>query len=168
MIRAILLGALLLLTGCSASFHFSPPEVGARVNELDILKACNDIGMKPIEGRAISDGDYDLPTEAWVRQEMPKLVRSFKSQLQHLRWVAESGDCDDFAFDALTCVRRAHRGKAGIAFGIVKYTPQGQIENHWINFAIVPGGKIIFYDPDSERFVEMQSIEVRSCLHYFL
>jgi hypothetical protein len=117
------------------------------------------------------DKNYVLTTREWIQIEFSAGLSAFQFQMGINNWNAESNDCDKFASATTFYAKWLNHSTpnrkvlASLACGEVYYTQQKNSQNHAINFFIVKSGeelKILFYEPQTKRFVTLTQAEIFS------
>lgn len=113
--------------------------------------------------------DFSIADRSYAAMTRGFLEKAFSDSLK--KWVWELGiryrqdceDCDDFARFAASVAqlwnaKSENKGHA-LAFGEFWYVKDGG-EGHAINVALVEGGAVVFYEPQTQRIVELSEIEM--------
>ena len=110
----------------------------------------------------LTDEDYVIPTEAWVKGTLTKHFNQFLFDYNVRVYVEGKNECDKFSLYARAIANALNRhnpkaGPAGIAFGEV-FLLQG-INGHAMNFAIVADEskkpKLVYYEPQVGQIVDL-------------
>jgi hypothetical protein len=110
------------------------------------------------------DKDYALPAKKWVLEASASLAQQIKSMVPFKidRW-----DCDDYCLLTMALMRLMHsnsRGGSTLAVGMICYGVNGDRGDlHAINFAIVEGEEVLFFEPQNGREVKLAWKELRAC-----
>jgi len=133
----------------------------------------------PINGRAIADSRYELPSEEWVTDKYPDILFNFLRDLKQGSWVSESNDCDDFSKISASFAHVLHHNtprkqpNTGLAFGEFYYNINGDpTKGHAINFALAKTKdnkvKLVFFEPQEFKVITLTKEEIASCQNWLL
>jgi hypothetical protein len=174
---AIVMLSLLLAVGCSKNAA-SSPIIESTMNTAEVLTFMESTVSSPIQGYAIADGQYAMPSEAWINGQYSLDLKAFQFELKASHWVAEANDCDDFArgaayFSQVLHHNTPHKTVTGLLFGEFWYYKDDGSGGHAINFSIVNDSKtkkpkIIFYEPQLQYQVTLSTNEMWNCIHWRL
>ena len=109
------------------------------------------------------DEIYACPAAAWVHGP---LSAALNDALTGFRYVRDRFDCDDFARMAWTMANLGNDNcpkDCGLAFGMFFYVQDSGVP-HAINFFIAEG--VFFYEPQTQRIIELSRKEIESCSEY--
>lgn len=123
----------------------------------------NEAGIHPA-ALIIKDELYKALSAKWILVNFTFSLRAHLKVAGLIKWDEERTDCDDYADEARLLMQRIHRQTPGsansaAAFGLMRYKDK-LIGWHWINFAIVAKGRVLFYDPQfwCERVLNQQEL----------
>jgi len=113
------------------------------------------------EDFSIADRSYAAMQQGFLEQAFSESLKKWVLELG-IRYQQECEDCDDFARFAASVAqlwnaKSANEGHA-LAFGEFWYVKDNG-DAHAINIALVEGGKVVFYEPQTQRIVELSEIE---------
>jgi hypothetical protein len=172
---------LALSSGCSKKLDSSPPRIDTaiKLTDLEVVANMRSNNVVPWDGYAIADLAYELPSEEWVTDKLPNILWNFIHDLKQTKYIEESNDCDDFAKMAAAFTHLLHSNtpnrekNTGLAFGEFYYKINGDPKlGHAINFSLVKskGGfiKLLFFDPQTFKIVNLNQKELESCQNWLL
>lgn len=121
---------------------------------------------------AITDSDFALPAEQWVKTTFSSAFLNFLFKIKADIGSEEDNDCDDFALAAVFFAKLLHhRTKnkpeyTGLAFGEYYYI-KAERGAHAINFFVTNdnGLKILFFEPQTGKIINLTDAELKS--NYF-
>ena len=110
----------------------------------------------------LSDENYILPTEDWVKNQFSKELNAFTFYYKVQRTSDNRNDCDNYSLYGRTVanILNVHNTKkinAGIAVGELGYV--GSLYGHAINFIITSDNfgnvKVIYYEPQAYQIITL-------------
>jgi len=119
----------------------------------------------------ITDNVYVLTTRDWIQSEFSPGLAAFQFQMGINNWKPESNDCDKFTLGTTFYAKWLNHSSpnrkvnASLACGEVFYTNKDTLKGHAINFFIVNQEselKLLFYEPQTRRFVSLTQTELFS------
>lgn len=125
--------------------------------------------------RAITDSDFALPTEKWIKTTYSSALSDFLFKMRSDIPAEEDNDCDDFALAATFFAKLLHRrtkGRpeyTGLAFGEFYYI-KTDVGGHAINFFVTNdnGLKVCFYEPQTKEIIKLTEAEIKSNYYWRL
>ena len=114
----------------------------------------------------IADNTYRQLSEPFIADAFSTALRAWLVTFNNETWQSESWDCDDYAMEATMLMRRLHKATPGSkgtapAFGFIWYE-SGTRGLHAINFAICGKRKVVYYEPQLQRIVQLTDAEKQS------
>jgi hypothetical protein len=164
-----------LLLSCSKQSHFTIPTVEGKVTitESQVEQVMRQSSVVGLFGHLVSDTQYIVPSEDWVRNKFPDLLLNFQKELKITSYIEESNDCDDFAKMAASFARMANSNtpsskKYGITVGEFIYRPDGLDQRyHAINIIVAYTKEnklqVLFFDATTMQFKTLSKDEINSC-----
>lgn len=119
--------------------------------------------MPPGAAPTLLDESYACPSKDWVQGPFSL---SLRTALDGYGFSRDRFDCDDFARLAWTIANLCNHdcpSDCGLAFGLLFYT-RDYGAAHAINFFIAEG--VHFYEPQTQRIVELSRKEIESCSEF--
>jgi hypothetical protein len=164
----------LFIFGCSKPNAKIPnnPHQLTQSQIVDFIERTNNI--TPFMGKVLADSVYSLPTREWISTTYSTSLDKFFFSLGNLKWAEDSHDCDNFAVGGLFWAQQLHAsmyaktGKSGLAVGEFWYT-RDDLVNHAINIFIIFEDnqyKLVFYDPQLFKIVQLSDVEQFNALYY--
>lgn len=111
----------------------------------------------------LTDQNYILPTEQWVRTIFSESFQTFLFNYNVKDAQLGRNDCDNFALYARTIANVLNRhnpnAKSGLGIAFGEAIGFSNIETHAINFVVVADknkkAKIIFYEPQTGEIIDI-------------
>ena len=122
-----------------------------------------------------ADSRYAMASEDWIINGYSKALSEFLTSFKSNEWINEENDCDNFASMAFSFSQILHHNtlnklqKTALAMGEFWYIRK-EGGGHAINVFIVwqndDNYKVIFYEPQWQKVVELTKEEIASVRYY--
>lgn len=163
-IRALLFVVMFILVGCGQPTISHETRVIEEEDLYDLM--VGDYNLVPSRGSSIADRYYLVPALSWYQAVFHPAVQK---RLAQKGWVAESGDCDDFALvaDSVASELNWNHGKASLPVGPIYYIRDDLSSGHAVIVLVYDDDgkdRVTFYEPQSGgRFFDLSKTEAASC-----
>lgn len=122
-----------------------------------------------------ADSRYAMASEDWIINGYSKALNEFLYSFKSNQWINEENDCDNFASMAFSFAQILHHNtinklqKTALAMGEFWYIKK-EGGGHAINVFIVwqndENYKVIFYEPQWQKIIELTKEEIASVRYY--
>lgn len=134
------------------------------ISAQELIDKLVDAGI-PLEAIKIKDGQYRLPTRAFIEGEFAQSFEAYKKRKKRNEYIPEVNDCDDFSTRAVEHindmhVQSDHKG-CGIAFGRFSFFKDNG-GAHELNVTVTDDG-VNFLEPQTSKIVEVNENERFLC-----